>query len=221
MNTKVVFSDEIGNLIPEVVGGLGQFRSKAGSPLIVAMIGPVGSGKGKVAEFLSKRFGVPIVSVSTAHLAAQKHRLPDIGQVSLLTAAAMREVLDFKRAVILQADHADQEKLDLLQQEEANIRMARLVFIQLVISPKNFLKKVLLAYTNGHECSPDSKWTERFVRLAECMPVHYSKSGTVSFRSTPKTPLIGMFSRLIKLTMRSDWRRFLIQKKGEIVRTKV
>lgn len=103
-------------------------KRKTNKPVVVAMVGLVGSGKSSVAKEIAKHIGATILSGDEVRVELRKQG-GDYAKVRKIVEDVMLEVINQDGNVVLDSDHIDQKKRASIR-EKIKGTGARLVFVR-------------------------------------------------------------------------------------------
>ncbi|MEM1087850.1 MAG: ATP-binding protein [Pseudomonadota bacterium] len=138
-------------------------------PKLIAMAGLPGSGKSTIAEALSYRLQIPIVSVDPIEAAMWRSGLsPEATGIAAYRVAQTIAAENLKQRISVIADAVNPvEDARQMWRETADATGAQLIFIEIVCSDKAVHKSRIEARTRGIDGMPEITWQRVKERAAE------------------------------------------------------
>jgi len=174
---------------------------KTEQPLVVCMVGLVGSGKTLVAKALASRLGATVVNGDQIRMCLRAEGLK-FERARLLGEIAMHTALEQGSNVVLDSDHIDPAKRASVQARAEKMGV-RLVFIRVVCDPDVTIGNIMKGDYNSGDGpffrDAPSTWSDpsnrgAVVKMREMVrriPHHYSWTGsgggTLALREVPFT----------------------------------
>mgnify|MGYP001615256538 FL=1 len=156
-------------------------KRKTIQPLVVALVGLVGSGKSSVAQKLAPLIGATVIGGDRIRVELRKRGEPYKHQVRAITEASARFVIKNGGSVIIDSDHADSNKRENIQEKVDEVG-ARLVFIRvhsdidLAIGRIIHNNKKLGEFFEGASSKESSDYKPAVIKIKEMWrrtPFHY------------------------------------------------
>ena len=113
-------------------------RRKTKNPLIIAMVGLVGSGKSTISKALSSKIGATIIEGNRVHTLLRKNRQNPIENKERIIRNAIQKAIAAKSNVILDSDYGQSNKRKKLRQI-ARKNGAKLLFIRTYVDSQDIL----------------------------------------------------------------------------------
>lgn len=142
MNNKKI----INNVSKEYIGSLKILHRKTKNPVVVALVGLIGSGKSSVAKALSPLIGATIISGDAIRVALKKME-QNYNPVQNITMKAMAAVLKVGGNVIIDSDFVDLKKRkDFIK----NLRMlnAGIIYLRIFADIDIMIERLIKAKYN-------------------------------------------------------------------------
>lgn len=121
---------------------------KTKNPIVVAMVGLIGSGKSSVAKELAKQINATVITGDAIRVALRKQK-QDYGQVRSITEKSATFVLKKGGNVVLDSDFIDSQKRKRLEEKVKKLQ-AKVLYIRTIADRDIMIERLIKAKYNSN-----------------------------------------------------------------------